>query len=77
MAEMIQLDFFKEDDICRLEAQIEKLKKSQDRIRKGLFARNNELERKYNEIKQEFEDWKRMISRQQDPVELDFKLRCE
>ena len=48
---MIQLDFFQEKtetDVLR--DQVQDLRKSQDKLRKALFARHGELGKKYIEI---------------------------
>lgn len=50
MAEILQLDFFKDDDILRLESEILEAKKASERVRKGVFARLNELQKKYDEV---------------------------
>lgn len=64
---MIQLDFLeerkKEVDPIELQLQIEKVKESSDKVRKGLFARHNELAKMYLEMKEEFEAWKTTITK--------------
>ena len=62
-SDTFQLDFFKDPEISRLEAKLEKQKRSQDKIRKGLFARFNKLQKEYDELREEHEWFKRAICR--------------
>lgn len=61
MAETYQLDLFKSPEICRLEAEIKEVKKGSDRVRKGVFARLNRLQKMYDEINADHEVFKRAI----------------
>jgi len=48
---LIQLDLFEtKTDMEHLQDEIDALKKSNDKLRKGLFARHGELAKKYLEI---------------------------
>lgn len=47
---MLQLEFFEAEDTERLRGEIEKLKESNDRMRKALFARHGQLAKNYLEI---------------------------
>ena len=63
MIEQFQLDFFKDPEISRLEAQIAEAKEGTNRVRKGMFARLNKLEKRYTELEIEHEMFKRAICR--------------
>ena len=63
MVKAIQFDLFKDPEICRLEAEIAEAKASTDRVRKGMYARLNKLEKLCNEISEENEFLKRQICR--------------
>ena len=63
MIEPIQLDFFRDPEICRLEHQIDKIAVSSDKVRKGLYARNNKLQKEVNELREELEFLKSMLCR--------------
>lgn len=52
MAQIYQLDFFKDTEVAQLEARIDKVEKSSDRVRKGVFARHNELKKEIVELKE-------------------------
>jgi hypothetical protein len=59
-----QLNFFKDPETCRFEAieeMVEKNYNSQERVRRGLFARHGDLEKKYDELRHEFEQLKQAI----------------
>lgn len=59
---LIQLDLFeKRTDIELLEDQIVLLEKALDKQRKGLFARHNELCKKYMELNDRFDVLERML----------------
>jgi len=47
---MIQLDLFENDETVILRHKFNALKESQDKIRKGLFAKNGELQKKYDDL---------------------------
>jgi hypothetical protein len=51
-----QLDLFEPyDEFDSLKQEIKELRKSQDNVRKGLFARHNQLSKLYIELKEENE----------------------
>lgn len=66
MAEVYQLDFFKDDEMCRLESELHKTQASLNRVRKGTYARLNELQKLYNELHEEHEYFKRALCRGKD-----------
>ena len=47
---MLQLDFFEDDEVLRLRMEIEKVKVSNDKVRKSLFGKNGDLVKKYIEL---------------------------
>lgn len=47
---MIQLDFFQEDEMTLLQHEMTKLKDSNTRMRKALFAKHGELAKNYNDL---------------------------
>lgn len=47
---MIQLDFFREEDYIIIQNEVERLKKSNDRMRKALFARHGKLANDYIDL---------------------------
>ncbi len=47
---MFQLEFFREDDIIVLRREIEKLKASNERMRKALFAKHGDLSKNYLDL---------------------------
>lgn len=54
----IQYDLFKTKEQCEWEAllkELEETKKSADKVRKGIFARHNELAKMFLELKKEHE----------------------
>lgn len=68
MSAQYQLDFFKTDDVSRLEAELAAVKASADKVRKGTYARINKLEKMYNELKAEHEWFKRAICHGEESV---------
>ena len=52
---MIQIDFFREDDTVRMQEEIQKLRESNDRIRKSLFAKHGELAKNYLNLAERLE----------------------
>ena len=61
----MQLDFFEEyteEDFLKVE--IKELKESQDRLRKGLFSRLNELSKLYLKIEDDLERIRKMLIRE-------------
>lgn len=48
---MLQLDFFYDKETL-LEIEIRKVKESSDKVRKGIFARHNELAKMYVDLDQ-------------------------
>jgi len=47
---MIQLSLFEDDETVILRHKFNQLKESQDKIRKSLYARNGELQKKYDDL---------------------------
>lgn len=50
--EYYQLDFFKDDEICRLESEIQACKESSNKVRKRLFAENGSLKKIIADLEQ-------------------------
>lgn len=48
--DMIQLDFFETDELSSIKYEMNKLKDSNDRMRKALFARHGELAKNYMDL---------------------------
>ncbi len=46
----MQLEFFEQDETTMLRHKFNSLKESQDKIRKGLYAKNGELQKKYDDL---------------------------
>lgn len=59
---MYQLDFFKTEEEQMWE-EIEKVRKSSDKVRKGIYARHAELAKMYMELQNEFQNLKRAMCR--------------
>lgn len=61
----IQLDFFQRDaeDVELLKIKIDEARASSDKVRKGLFARHNELAKMYIELSERVEVMERNICR--------------
>ena len=68
MSVQYQLDFFKVDDVSRLESELATVKASADRVRKGTYARINKLEKMYNELKAEHEWFKRALCHDEESI---------
>lgn len=63
---IVQQDFWKTSKESELEAmkeELERVRKSNDKVRRGMFARHNELAKQYLEMREEFENWKRSVCR--------------
>lgn len=60
---MIQLDFFDNEDTHLLRKEIQKLKESNERVRKSLFAKHGELARNYLELLQRLDVLERNLCR--------------
>lgn len=58
---MIQLDFFQDDEIVILKYEMKKLKESNDKVRKSLFAKHGELAKNYMDLLQRMEILERHI----------------
>ena len=56
-----QLDIFEETDISSLKEEMKKVKETSDNVRKGLFARHNELAKMFLEQKKEIDYLKQLI----------------
>ena len=62
MALAIQLDLFEpNDEISMLHREIAAMKDAQDRQRKSLFAKQNDLAKMYIDIKQKYDALERQI----------------
>lgn len=53
---MNQLELFPLNDIERLSVEVKKVKESSDNVRKGLFARHNELAKMYIDLHKKYEE---------------------
>jgi len=60
---MIQLDFFDSEDTELLKKEIQKLKESNDRVRRSLFAKHGELAKNYLELLHRMDVLERNICR--------------
>lgn len=58
---MIQLQFFVDDETLRMKEEIRKLKESNERVRKSLFAKHGELAKNYLDVLQRLEILERNI----------------
>lgn len=50
---MVQLDFFKTEEECRIDQlsdSFEKLRLSTEKVRRGMFARHGELSKQINDV---------------------------
>lgn len=47
---MIQLDFFADDETTALKEEVKRLKESNEKVRKSLFAKHGELAKNYLEL---------------------------
>ena len=52
---MRQLELFQRDEISELRLEIEKMKQTQENVRRGLFARHNEVVRMIERLLIEYE----------------------
>lgn len=52
---MLQLDFFEKEDSEVLRGELQKVKESNDKVRKSLFAKHGELARNYLELQARLE----------------------
>ena len=71
MIEEYQLEFFRDDDLCRIERQGIKTQESLTRVRKGTYGKIGELRKEIEELKNEFETLKRAICRGENYVDKD------
>lgn len=65
---MIQLDFTKtpeEQEKEFLLDEIKRMRESQDKVRRKLFAQMGEVMKEYHAIKDEFEAWKRAVCKEE------------
>lgn len=58
---MIQLEFFVNDETVRMKEEIKKLKSSNERVRKSMFAKHGELYKNYSELSERLEILERNI----------------
>lgn len=47
---MIQLDLFEKDELMAMLTQLAEIRKSSENVRRGIFARHNELEKKFIDL---------------------------
>lgn len=47
---MLQLDFFEQEQVQVLKVEVEKVKKSSESVRRGIFAKHSVLEKMYGEL---------------------------
>ena len=47
---LIQLDLFEDNEVILLRNEMQKVRESTDKVRKGLFARHNELSKLWVEL---------------------------
>ncbi len=52
---MIQLDFFEKEETEVLRGEIEKVKESNNKVRKSLFAKHGELAKNYADLQRRLE----------------------
>ena len=58
----IQLDLFEEyDELTLLRKELAQVRESGEKVRKGLFARHNELSKMYLDLKQDQENIRRLL----------------
>lgn len=50
MREAIQLDLFESDEMVIMRHDIRKIRESTEKVRKSLFAKNNELKKDYMDL---------------------------
>lgn len=65
---MVQLDFFKTEEECEMDAlrySLEQVRKTTDKVRKGTYARINELTKESIDLKTRLEILERNICRGQ------------
>ena len=60
---MVQLDFFQDEEETLYE-EIRKVKDSSDKVRKSIYARHNELEKKYNDLLHRLDIFERHFCRE-------------
>lgn len=60
---IIQLDFFKDPDISRLEHEVYLIKESANKVRRKLFAKVGQLQTMYDDLHTDLEMLKRNICR--------------
>lgn len=66
---MIQLDFFQEEEVVILSNEIKRVKESNDKVRKSLFAKHGELQKKYMDLLYRMEILERNICQKYPPTE--------
>lgn len=64
--QVLQLDLFENCELSIVKDDLKKLKTSQDRVRKGIYAKHNELEKKYDDLLRRLELLERNICRGKD-----------
>jgi hypothetical protein len=56
----MQYDLFQDDEIEELQQQLDELRGAQSNMRKGLFARHNELQKMIEQIRNEFLEFRQI-----------------
>jgi hypothetical protein len=47
---LVQLDLFEDDEVVLLRQEMQKIKESSEKVRRGMFARHNELAKLWIEL---------------------------
>lgn len=63
VCQVLQLDLFENCEISIIRDDVKKLKVSQDRVRKGIYAKHGELQKKYDDLLSRVELLERYICR--------------
>lgn len=58
----MQYNLFKETETDRLRQEVLELRLAQANMRRGLFARHNELQRKYDQLCEEMSEYKNVVA---------------
>lgn len=57
----IQLDFFETDEVVLLRYEVQSIKASTERVRRGIYSKHTELKKDYRELKERLELLERFI----------------
>lgn len=66
----MQLDLFEKDEVKLLREELERVRKSSDNVRRGIFARHDELAKKYLELYHEIESLKGSLGYKKTPTQM-------